>query len=366
MISISSLFSVSTLSEIYALCLRVARSKALDTTSWRTGDPEPSYFYALSTLLSSWETIISGFIQSGFISTSERDWKTLHAYEVYNVTRDEATYATPTVTIDNTGGGEYPIAAGDFRVLCSATKVTFTSTADFSIGPLETGVEVPLIADVAGAEGTVSADEIDEIVTTYDGLEIVSSTAAIGYDEQGDDELEEECADSLGALSPNGPADAFAYVAKKSEITGTSEVTRAKAVADSGTGEVLVYVSGSAGVVSEAAKTLVQTAIDLLCEPLTTTATVAHGTPVTYDYTVTISANDLPTGYEATIQARQAALLEGIDFAGKLSNSALQSDVQVYLEDGGASEVEVTVSQATVTLGAYEFPVLGTCTVVVV
>src|SRR5690606_21310682 len=107
-----------------------------------------------------------------------------------------------------------------------------------------------LVADEAGSGSSVGADEIDELVTTFLGVEIASSTAAVGTDEPDPETIREQCRATTGALSPNGPPDAYEFVVRESSLTGVTEITRAKATGDSDTGTGDVIVASASGAVS--------------------------------------------------------------------------------------------------------------------
>jgi len=364
-ISINTLFTVETADRILSTGLELAAALGLTPTSWRTGDPTKALFKFVAEVLAARDTVSARYIKAGFLSTATGDWKTVVAAEVYNVTRQEATYATSTITVNNTGGGLYPLEPGELTVRSSTSDKTYHNTASVTINPSETGVEIEVAADEAGSGSSAGTDEIDELVTSLLGVAIVSSTVAIGVDEQDDDSLEEQCLDSLGALSPNGPPDAYEYVVTNSELTGVTEITRAATVADSDTGEVTVFVAGAAGAVSGASVTAAQTAVGLWAEPLTIEATVSNSTEVAQAITMTVSGDDIQATYAADIEALLAILFSSVAISGLLSRSAIISLAQVYLIEGGASRISValTVPASNVSLDDGEVVTLGAVSV---
>ena len=105
MISLTTLFSVETATRFLETALELARIVGLPVETWRTADPTKTVLKHQAEIFATGEEVKSQFIKSGFISTAEGDWKTLHAKEFFNIEREEASYASPTVTFDNAGGG---------------------------------------------------------------------------------------------------------------------------------------------------------------------------------------------------------------------------------------------------------------------
>ena len=224
-LSIDVLFLTATAEAILDLGLGVAQSVGLTPTSWRVGDPTRALFKFAAEVLGDLEAFAAQYAKSGFLSTAEDDWKTLVAKEQYGVDRPEASYATSTLTLLNSGGGWYDVEAGDFTVSSSLSGATYHTTESFSLhGAGSTTVVVE--ADVAGSDGSAGADEIDTVVTTLLGVSITASTAAVGKDAASESELDTLCAASLGRLSPNGPPEAYDDTALNSDLTGTDEITR--------------------------------------------------------------------------------------------------------------------------------------------
>lgn len=376
-LSVTALFAVQTAAQIFETGLQVARVIGLPVTSWRTGDPTRSLYKYLAEVLAELETVNASFIKSGFLSaaiadaeeTGDNSWLRVLAWEVYGVEAPEATYATPTVTLTNTGGGFYEIdTVGALIVRASSTGKTFHNT---SLGTLASGdtVTFDLIADEAGADSSVSADEIDEIVTTMLLVEIDSSTAATASDEATPQEIGTLCDVTLGALSPNGPPDAYEAVVLDSDKTGVEDITRAATEHDSPSGEVTVYLAGSAGPVAGASVTAAQAAIATWATPLTITATAVNSTPVTKDVTATVSGDDIPAGFEDAVESALgtyfAALALGRSSGGGVvALSAIYATIHNTLVSLGASNVVVSLSlpAADDVLDPGEVAVLGVVT----
>jgi hypothetical protein len=372
MIAVTALFVTQTAAQILALGLQIATVLGLPTTSWRTGDPERALFTFLANILEAWETPVSDYIKAGFLSTATGDWLTVLALEVYGVEVDEATHAPPFVSLENTGGGFFQYDAGDFTVRASSTGKTYHNTEAITLAGGATVEDIAFEADEAGSDSNVIADEIDEVVTgdaAAGGVEITSSTAATGADEPSEEAIREQCTASLGALSPNGPSDAYEYVVRNSELTGVTDITRARAVDDSDTGEVTIYIAGTTGAVAGASVTAAQDAVEAWATPLCITPTVANATAETFNVTATVSGEDIPAGAEDSIEAALVIVFAGIPLgavdpiiSGKVTRSAIISSIHSKLVALGATGVAVTLTipAADTTLDPGQVATLGT------
>ncbi|OFV81985.1 MAG: hypothetical protein A2Y78_00175 [Acidobacteria bacterium RBG_13_68_16] len=366
MIDVKTLFTVETAESILAYGLEVATALGLPVTSWQVDDPSRVLFKFVSRILESRDAQASLFIRSGFLLSSEGAWKTLIAAEFFDVTRVAATYATSTITLANGAGGFYQRDAGDLVVKSSTSGVTYHSTAAFTLasGP-GTTTTVAVIADEEGADGSAIVNAIDTLVSTMTGVTITASTAAVGLDEQSDASLDEACLNSLGALSPNGPPDAYNSVVTDPDRTGTSAITRAASTENSSTGVVTVYVAGPSGDVASGDVVLAQAAIDAWATPLCITATAVNATETTVTVTASVSGDDIPASVDADCEALIGSLFGSTPIGGLVSRSALISLIHGYCVDEGATDVTVTMSApaADVTLATGAVPVAGTITI---
>jgi phage-related baseplate assembly protein len=361
---IETLFTVDTAANILKAGLEIAQALGIPTSTWRVGDPTRACFKFVAETLGLREPVAALFVKSGFLSTAEGDWLTLLARELYGVERVEAVAATSTVTLVNSGGGYYARAAGEVTVSSSTSGQTYHSTAALALAPGATAT-LTVEADLAGSDGSAIENEIDTIVTTMLGVAITASTVAVGQDAQEDASLREQCRATLGALSPNGPPDAYEFVARSSKLTGLTTITRADATEDSATGDVTVYIAGTAGGALPAEVTAVQAAIDVWATPMTVTATVVAASEQSVDVTATVSGTDVPATIEDDAAAVLAKLLSEVPIGGLLSRSAVISTIHGLLVEAGVVNPTVTLSvpAADVELGEGEIPVLGTVTV---
>lgn len=365
-VQIDALLIVDTAATLLARGLDIAQALKLPVASWRTGDPTRSLYKFLAEVLATRDEAAVEFMKGGYLSKATGDWLTVLALELYGVERGEATSSTPKVAVHNTGGGLYVVDARDLTFKSSASNATFHNTAGATIAAGAT-VTLELEADEPGSSGTVAVNEVDELVTALIGVEVVSSTAAIGLDAQDDPSLKQDCADTLGALSPDGPADAYEYVARSSKLTGVTTVNRSRAVDDDVNLFVDVYIAGPNGAVDGATVTAVQAAIEQWATPLCVKPTVASATNSTVAVTAQISGPNIPDDYVArlttALQAHFAALPIADDASDYVRRSPLIAKIHDTLD---LTNVVLSVPAADVAYAEGHVPVLGAITITVV
>lgn len=355
-LSVVTLLERRTMGEIVDLGLEVATAFGLPVTSWRVGDPTRSYYSYLGTVLDALELMGYNLAKSAFLSTALTDWLHLIAKEVYDVDVVYARPSTPTVTFNNTQAALHTIGVGELRVKSTETGHTFTNDSLLTIEPLEEGVVVEFTAENPGLASSVEADQIDEIVTTFVGLEIEESTASQGSDTQSNESIIEQCRASLAALSPFGPRDVFEYVARNSELTGVLDVNRANSTQDATTGDVTVYLASTDGPVASASLTAVQAALLEHAAPWCLTPTAAQSTFVPINVTATL--DPLPSGAGAAFESAYGAILAVTLHGSLISRSKIIHELHKAFPT--VETLILTSPAADVQLEEDEVPSMGT------
>lgn len=360
-INVLNLFTRETYANILSRGLELAKVLGLPVTSWRNGDPTKSLYHFAADFFDAQEQRNTEFARSGFISTAEGEWSTVNALEVYGVERGAATYATPTVTLRNNGGGVWELAAGDLRMRCIATNKTYVSTN--SPGTLGPGAELTyeLVAEEAGAASSVGQDEIDDFVTPAGmavlGVVIVGSTSAAAQDEQSVEEVRVQCGDSLGALSPDGPPDAYTYVCRNPALTGNTEINRATPVGDHDSGEVLIYVASAAGVVTAPSVAAAQAAVLRWATPLCVLPTVQSAVAQPVAVTAQILGGDIPASFATAINGELGKLFTGLPIGGTVYRSRIIAAIHAAVPQ--AVSVTLIAPAADVAIAPNGVPTLG-------
>jgi hypothetical protein len=360
------MIALTTQDEYLAAGLAAADGEGLETTSWRTGDPTRTLFVALAEALATKDQRLAEFVRGGILSLAEGDWLDILSAEVYGVDPVQATSATPTLSLMNNGGGYYVIDAGDLTAKCSVTGKTYHNTSGpHSLAGLGTTATLTMVADEPGTASSVGTDEIDALVTTFLGLAITGSTASNGTDKQGEASIKDQCLATLGALSPNGPPDAYEYVCCNSALTGNTEITRAKSYGDSDTGDTIVYVAGPAGAVSGPALAAAEAACEQWATPLCITLYVVNATAAPQIVAATVGGTGLPSDYVSLAQAVVAGIISAAPIGGLLSRSAYIAALHALAAGAGAQNVTVDLtSPATdVQLASSAMAIVGSVTI---
>lgn len=356
-------------------------ARGIDTTTWKTGGVARALIFGFSIVVSAASQLQALVTKGGFLELAEGEWKTFVALYVYGVTRDAGTFATGTLRLDNSSGNLYTLGVGDLVARNPTTNKTYRTTAAVTINPSETNVLVDAQAEEIGSDSTSAPNTITELVTPLLGVTVTNPAAFVGTDPESDAALQDRCLAKTGTLSPNGPADAYRYLAlsaKKSDGT-PANVTRVTTVPD-GEGNVTVYVASATGPVSG---TIGDTSTDLgavdeniqtLAVPLAVTASIVSATALTIPVTYEVWA-------KSTIGLTEAQLKSEIDTAlstylstariggflktgepGRVYVDALEGVISRVVGDSYLIDVTVSAPASDVSVAANEAPVLGTIT----
>jgi len=368
-ININTLFSSDTAERLLSLALQVANALGLPTTSWRTGDPEPTFFEFTAKALAARDAEVTAFIKADFLSsavayaieTGDQRWLELTALEKFGVTVPGAGFAAPKITLVNGGGGNYPRKVGEITVRNTTTGKTYHNVD--APAPLNAGATVTyqLEADEAGAASSVAQDEIDEIVTTMLGVTIDGNTAGYAADAPTPEEIKTLCLATLGALSPNGPPDAYEYVCLTPALTGVTEITRAYSYASSTKGFAQVYVASASGPVSAGSLLACQNAVEKYATPLCITPIVASAVAVVVLVTGTIQGEAIPSDFQSKIEAAVLRYFASVKIHGIVARSAIIAAIHKSVPE--IEIVTLTLPAADTVLGVNEVPISGTISI---
>ena len=368
--SLSSLFTPTTKDEWESSIYEVLSLLGTDVTSWKSGSVVPAIVTGTSICLGALSTTISYFAAAGYLRTATGLALDAKGQGDYDVQRIDATFATGNVVLDNSSGGVYVLAAGDLVVANPSSGKEYTNVSAETIGAGETGKVVAVVAREAGADSTSVAGEVTSMVTSLNGVTVTNTTAIVGNDAESDIAYVSRCLDSVGAISPNGPPDAYAFVAKSAERPDGSSigVTRVSEVAD-GYGNLTVYVATNSGVVAGSDVAIIQEEVEQKCEPLSVAATVESAVALVVDITYQVwMYNDSGLSnsqVETFIAAKLAAWFstrpiggDVISGLGYLYHSQISSEIGDSIDE--IFRVSVTGPALDVAVAGSEVPVLGT------
>lgn len=341
--SLSELTAPATRADVQAAIYRVLGVMGVNTTSWAAGAVVRTLTVGVSAILSGLSQLQAQIAQSGFMPVATGDWLTLTAKYVYAVDRLDATFAAGQLTLSNAGGGIYIVDAGDLIVATPTTPdprsgKTYRNDAAFTLGAGAT-ITVPITAVEAGSDSTTGAATITVLVTSLLNVTCSNPTALVGLDVESDAALRVRCSEKLGALSPMGPWDAYAYAARNAHRS-TGEpcgVTRTRTLKD-GFGNVTLVIANSSGAVLGTIGDLttdigaVDEAVQQLAAPLAVTAHTESATAVTQAVTYELWAYNTSGLSDEQIKLAVADKLSAFTAGQPIGgNTLLPSDTTGYV-----------------------------------
>jgi hypothetical protein len=362
----------------------------VSTTTWKAGAWPRTVITGCAIALSALSQLTAAIARNGFLELSESDWLDIKAHYDYGVDRRQATFAEGAVTLENTSGGIYALDTDDLIVFNPTTKQTYRNTQPVTLSALQTLTGVAIRAVEAGSAGSSAPNTITALETVLAGVTVTNPLALVGLDDETDPEVRTRCLEKLGALSPNGPWDAYTYAAKTAvRLDGSAiAVTRVRTSRD-GFGNVWAYVATATGAVTGtvADKTTdlgaVDDAIQKRAAPLAVTAHTVSATalPVPITYSVWVYATGATQLQISEAIAANLALyfstepiggnVIGAD-PGKVFRTALEAAIGATyyppnsLEPLPIFRVSITVPASDVVVGVHEVPVLGMVTPTIV
>lgn len=283
--------------------LTSAIAEGIKVTAWATGNPTRAIYRSMSDYGKDVYSLIGQIADNGMLESSFDEALDVVAAEVYGLVFPDATYATTTLLIDNAGGGEYPYSPDNPLLLTSSvTKKQYTSLGAGVIVALTNSQPLSIRAVEAGSASTALPGQIDEWVSSVDGLAINQPNAAIGEDEPSDESKKAACRARVGfvptasTIGAGGAPGAYESVARGgpdgkggvvrpdgSRIT----VTRVRVVPD-GSGGVIVYVANDSGPLTSPDLVLVKAAVFAYTKPSGVPVDVLNAAAVPLSCTLTI------------------------------------------------------------------------------
>jgi hypothetical protein len=375
---VDALITPLSFDEIRASIYNVLAATGVTTSTWKPGAVVRTIISGVAIVLAGLSAFIALLAASAFLPLATGEWLRLVALYVFNVVRIEATFATGSVTLVNAGGGVFSAAAGDLKLRNPTTHKTYVNISPVTLGSGATLV-VPIAATEVGAASTSFVGEITEMITVWAAVTCSNANPVIGSDTEGDAQLRIRCTEKLGSLSPNGPADAYRYIARSARRADGSAigVTRVRSL-PTGNGNVSVYVAGPTGTVTGTVGDLstdlgaIDDQLQKQCVPLCVTCTTNSTTTVTVDLayrvwlynTSGMTVADILAAIAAEVTAYFASMPIGgdvIDVTGAVYHSELEAVigrarkpdgsplriVRVVL-DGPADDVPLTIGQVPV------------------
>lgn len=346
------------------------------TTSWKPGAVVRTIITGFSILLVALSTLISLIAASGFLDLAKGLWLDLVAWFVYGERRIVATFAEGVLTLTNQGVGVYNDVEADSLVVSNGVK-TYRNVSTFSLGAGQT-ITIEIRAVEAGAASSTPHSTIT-IFETPLGADVICTNALglIAYDAELDPELRLRCRGKIGARSPNGPADAYAYFARAALLPdGSNAGVTGVRVVKGANGHVTTYVRSAGGAVEGAANDpatalgAAHLSIQKNAVPVCVTETTASATPKAVDHVYTLWVYDsVGLGVAELVASVQASVarfyatrpiggdtIDGLGGAGYVYQSALRAAIRTREE---IFRIDLPEPAGDTAIAAHEAPVLG-------
>lgn len=379
LIDIDDLATPLTAVEIQSSIYEVIAAAGTDHTAWKPGTIMRTVIAGVSVVGAAMSTLSSRIARTVSLDRCEGDWLTLVAYFRYGVLRIDETRASGSLTLTNPGGGSFNELAGAVTFLDPTTGKSFRNTSAFSLGPASS-VTITIEAIEAGSASTAIAGAVTNIVTPLmTGVTCTNPGVLVGVDRESDPQLRVRCRERLGALSPNGPWDAYSYAAKSAVRSDGQPVavTKVKLIPD-GIGGIDAYLAtdsgGATGTVGDLATDLGAADEAMQVQSVTQAVTLRTHASGSFPFSVayTVYAYDSLTLTDAQLAARvDAALIaywKALPIGGDRKPGEGTGYVRVSRIEGAVHAVDPvniydvvianTTSETAVAIGATQVPTL--------
>ncbi len=305
--------------EVLETLLAISALLNAPTTSWQEGAPILTFLMTASQKIADLTSLAVEISNGGFGELLPSDsWADRWGLSRFNETRIPASPATGLVNLTNSALTQYDLAIGELIVAHATTGKTYRNTAPISV-----------LASVGLDDVAVAADEPGTITVVVAGGAGIGSTnpaSVLGTDKETTLHFVTRARSKLSALSPNGPKEAYNYVATTPTFPdGTPcaptsvPTTRTKTVPDEASGEVNVYCATASGAPTGGDVAIVQTAIDAFAEPWCVTATAVAGSvhPIAITYQAWVTGSNLTSlQIETAIGSALATYFSVLPFGG--------------------------------------------------
>lgn len=373
MFSLDEILTPAERDDVLATLLALSASLGAATTSWGEGNPLLTLLTTDAQKSADLTLMAVEIAKGGFGELLPSDaWADLWAQSRFKATRVPSTAAAGLVNATNVSASNYgPIAIGDFIIAHTTTGKIYRNQAIITIPP--GGLDdIFVSADEPGVASNAAPGTITTVVSSLVGVGVSNPLSFVGTDKESTPALVNRARSKLGSFSPNGPKDAYDYVAKTPEFSPTATpITRTRTVLNPATGVLTTYLATAAGPPTGGDVTIVQNAFDQYVEPWGVQSIAAASTAVI-----------VPITYQAWVQGSQltgaqiAALIDSalvtwfstLDLGGYVippDTGAIYVDVleQVIGQSTpGILRVAVSIPAATLVMSANQVAQLGVVT----
>ena len=321
--TLADLVTSDTQPEVLALELAILTALGLPTTAWQPIQAIPLVLATNAQIAADYSTNVAFLAQGGYSSYAAlmvdgkgnpvTSWMDLIAQQNYNVIRNQLTVSTGPVPLSNTGGTSHPFTpSSPLRFQNPTTGATYATTGTGSVAASTiTNVTVSADAAFAGIIGTTGAGATLAMLTPLVSVTVLPLvTSLVGTGQETNAALLARGQAKIASISPNGPSQAYEYIAKSLPVgapsavppyTVSATITRADPQSTPGTGVVSLAVANASGPPSAPDLAAVNAAIQNQVVPTGVQCSVQAATTfnLALAFTVVIRANANLTAAQA-------------------------------------------------------------------
>jgi uncharacterized phage protein gp47/JayE len=382
-LAIDDLITPPTVDQVFNTFVASLESLGVPASGWRKGGVPSTILRVVAVMYQAFAVLIALFVRSGFLETAVGPWLTTLADQVFNVQREDATFATGQVQVTNGGGGVFSFTADQVRFLWPqgvGQNKAYTNVSAFTLNPGDVKL-IDVRAVEIGSGSTAPPGSIVAFETTLLGVTCTNLTAVVGNDAEADDDLRTRCRNKLAAISVRGPRGAYAYAVDSAlRLDGTPvDINRSSISPDSSTGTVTVYCASPSGTPLSSDLDQVRANIEDVARPDSVTVDVLAVTSVPVTRTLTVwakrtdgvSASDISTLADAALTSAISTYpiggipkppdTQGYLYASFIEGAAEGAHPSIYDVDGAGSDVALSPGQvatlaSTITVNIVDVP----------
>lgn len=239
-------------------------SAGFEATSWQAGSVPRTLTEGEAEAYADLSEVVAAIARGGLVDLAEGPWLTLLGQDFYGLPRLTAVQTKGTFRLTDAGGGPHTFTAGSV-IVTDANGLRFRNSAGGTLN-LNSTLDVAFEAEVTGAKYNLVTNATLELLTSLATVTVTNPGGVDGWiTQQGADEESDQS--YRARLKARWPATTYMLSTKATyeaaARTASAEVTKVKVFPNNPEpGQVKIVLAGSAGAVSGAAVTAVETYIE--------------------------------------------------------------------------------------------------------
>lgn len=237
--------------EVRTTLYMILNKLGINTTAFQPGSAIRTVLAAVSTLFSVYTEWAGAAIRGLHLFTATGDWLDVIAELDYSTTRNIASRAGGHVLIENTSAGLYEYEPNSLTLKYYKNGIVYyysnKDAVTFNNAEIKTVfIEAEVLGSAPNFIPITVPDTTSFTAVGNDNLIISVNTSLLGTDAETDQSLQNRAYLQASAISPNGPSDAYRYVAT-STLDSNGAPIASKATVYATPGNVQVYVATDVG-----------------------------------------------------------------------------------------------------------------------